>query len=394
MNKLGAGQEPRVDIIQPVKKQYFAGLTCGDFMRQHWQKKPLLARKALPHHAGAVTREDLMDLAQRDDVESRIVRRTGRRWHVRHGPFNRRDLARMPASGWTLLVQGVDQVLPRAARLLRDFAFIPYARLDDMMVSYAAPGGGVGPHVDSYDVFLLQGEGRRRWRISRQRDLALVPGLPLKILRRFTPEREWLVEAGDLLYLPPLCAHEGTARGECITYSIGFRAASAQELGGRFLDFLHDRLELEGMYEDPDLKPTRTPGRIPDPMIARVSSLLEDLRWTREDVIEFVGRDLTEPKPNAVFQRPVPMLQPQTFATRIERAGVRLALRSRMLVHGVRIFLNGESHACRRECAKAMAVLADERHITPPLDASVQARHLLYGWYRAGYIELGTRTGE
>ena len=363
-------------------------------MRQHWQKAPLLARKALPQHEGAVSRDDLIELAQRDDVESRIVSRSGRRWQVQHGPFRRRDLARMPRAGWTLLVQGADQVLPRAALLLRDFAFIPHARLDDVMVSYAAPGGGVGPHVDSYDVFLLQGEGQRRWRISRQRDLALVNDVPLKILRRFVPEREWLVDAGDLLYLPPLCAHEGTAVGECITYSIGFRASSAQELGSRFLDFLHDRLDLEGMYEDPDLRPTNAPGRIPDPMIARVSSMLDALRWTREDIVEFIGRDLTEPKANAVFQRPLPMLRPQPFTAQIRREGFRLAPRSRMLVHGARIFINGDCHTCGRRCAGLMAKLADSRSIEPPIALTAKLQDILFGWYQAGYIEPGAGADE
>ena len=204
----------------------------------------------------------------RDDLESRLVQRQGRRWRVRHGPFGPRELQRLPRSGWTLLVQGVNHALPAAQRLLDAFSFIPYARLDDVMVSYAPAGGGVGPHFDNYDVFLLQGEGRRRWRVSRQRDLELVAGAPLRILRRFRPAREWVLDPGDMLYLPPRCAHDGVAMGGgCITYSIGFRAPDAQELGARFLDYLQDRLRLSGIYEDPGLKPQRHPGRLGDDMV-------------------------------------------------------------------------------------------------------------------------------
>ncbi len=180
-----------------------SGLTPADFLRRHWQKKPLLVRNALPECRGILQREGLFELAAEDSLESRLVQRDGRRWRVRHGPFGPRELKRLPKSGWTLLVQGVDLAVPAARNLLDRFSFIPYARLDDVMVSYAPAGGGVGPHFDNYDVFLLQGEGRRRWRVSRQRDLELVAGAPLKILRRFRPAREWVVDPGDLLYLPP-----------------------------------------------------------------------------------------------------------------------------------------------------------------------------------------------
>ena len=150
-------------------------------MRRHWQKRPLCVPRALTDDAGLIDQDGLFALAQREDVPSRLVMRSGRRWTVRHGPFRRAELKRLPARGWSLLVQGVDQVDARAARLLRRFSFLPYARLDDVMVSYAPPGGGVGPHFDSYDVFLLQGAGRRRWQVSAQRDLALVPDAPLRI---------------------------------------------------------------------------------------------------------------------------------------------------------------------------------------------------------------------
>ena len=372
-----------------MRKNFLGGLSNAEFLRRHWQKKPLLAREALRGSSDIVTRDDLVDLAQRDDVESRIVTSSGGRWHVRHGPFRRRDIARLPREGWTLLVQGVDQVLWQAARLLREFAFIPYARLDDIMVSYAAPGGGVGPHFDSYDVFLLQGSGKRRWRVSRQRDLDLVPGAPLKILQRFRPEDEWLVEPGDLLYLPPRCAHEGVALGACITYSIGFRAPSAQELGARFLEFLQDQLEIDGMYSDPDLQVAARPARIPPEMVRRSAAMLDKLRWTKSDVVRFLGCYLTEPKAQVVFARPKRAATPAEFERRAGADGIRLAPATRMLFQGRRIFVNGESFEPAETAARSCAKLADARELRAPLDLDGEARALLYDWYRAGYIALG-----
>ena len=243
-----------------------ASIEARRFLRDHWQKKPLLVRGAFPECRDIATPAVLFELAARDDMESRLVERGRRGWRVRHGPFERGELKRLPRSGWTLLVQGINHAMPAAQRLLDAFAFIPYARLDDVMASYAPPGGGVGPHFDHYDVFLVQGAGRRRWRISRQRDLALVAGAPLRILRRFRAAREWILETGDVLYLPPRCAHDGVAIDDCITYSVGFRAPRAQELAAGFLDDLQERIRLPGIYEDPGLRPAAHPARLDDVM--------------------------------------------------------------------------------------------------------------------------------
>jgi 50S ribosomal protein L16 3-hydroxylase len=372
-----------------MKKKFLAGLECAQFMRRHWQKQMLYVRDALPEHVEAVTRDDLFALAQRDDVESRVIRYAKGRWRVERGPFERRDLRQLPRTGWTLLVQGVDQRLTRAARVLREFSFIPYARLDDMMVSYAAPGGGVGPHFDSYDVFLLQGQGSRRWRVGRQADLALARDAPLRILRRFKPQHEWTLTAGDLLYLPPQWAHDGVALDHCITYSIGFRALSAQELATRFLEFLQDRIELEGMYADPDLECTRRPGHIPPEMIARLTAMADRVRWSRRDVALFAGCYLTEPKPNVTFVRPTKALQKGAFLREARTGGLALALASRMLVHGTSVFINGEMHAADAQARRVLAPFADNRELRVAGRIDGAAAQLLYDWYRAGYIELG-----
>lgn len=363
------------------------GLDPPTFLRRHWQRRPLLVRGALPGFRGLAAPAALRRLAARDDVESRIVTRGGGRWRVALGPFPAATWRRAPPRDWTLLVQGLDLHLDAGRALLDVFAFIPHARLDDLMVSYAAPGGGVGPHFDSYDVFLLQGEGRRRWRVSAQRDLELVPGAPLKILRRFRAEQEWVLEPGDLLYLPPRYAHEGTALDECTTYSIGFRAPSHRELAVEFLGFLQDRLDLPGMYSDPGLPPQRHPAHIPDAMLARFAATLARVRWSRRDVAEFAGVFLSELKPTVFFDPPARPLPLARFRAAAARRGLELDRRSRMLTRGARVYLNGEAHTVRGAAARAVQHLADRRRLAPGA-LSGELAGVLYPWYRAGYIRL------
>ena len=373
-----------------MTKTRLAGLTLAEFLHRHWQKKPLLVRNALPGCSDILQREGLFELAARDDLESRLVRRAGGRWSVRHGPFSPRELNRLPKSGWTLLVQGVDLAVPAARALLDRFSFIPYARLDDVMVSYAPAGGGVGPHFDNYDVFLLQGEGRRRWCVSRQRDLELVAGAPLRILRRFRPAREWVLGPGDLLYLPPRCAHDGVAMaGGCITYSIGFRAPGAQELGARFLDYLQDHLRLSGIYEDPGLRPQRHPARLGDGMVRKVRGFLQGIRWDGSDVARFLGCHLTEPKAHVVIPRPARPLSARAFAARAARDGVGLAAQTRMLFRGRTLFINGEACEAGAAAARLLAHLADCRSLPARSRIDPESARLLYQWYRAGYICSG-----
>ena len=374
-----------------MTKIRLAGLTVAEFLHGHWQKKPLLARDALSGPGDFPRRDELFELAAREDLESRLVIRDGRRWRVRHGPFTARTLARLGNGKWSLLVQGVDHALPAAERLLRQFAFIPYARLDDVMVSYAPPGGGVGPHFDSYDVFLLQGAGRRRWRIGPIHHRELLPDAPLRILRRFRPRREWVLHPGDMLYLPPHYGHDGVALTDCITVSIGFRAPGAQELGARFLEFLQDRLKLEGQYEDPDLAFQRRPAAIAPAMVRKARRMLQAIRWDGRDVANFLGCHLTEPKAHVVFARPTRPLTARGFAAAALRHGLRLAPATRMLFHGNTIFVNGESRAVERGAAQALTGLADRRELAPGSRLQRQAVQTLYEWYRAGYILLGDR---
>ncbi|HKW80250.1 MAG TPA: cupin domain-containing protein [Casimicrobiaceae bacterium] len=362
------------------------GLTPEAFLRRYWQKRPLLVRSAVADCKNLFSRAALVGLACRDDVESRLVLRERGRWSLSHGPFRAAHLRALPPRGWTLLVQGVNLHLAAGDALLRRFGFIPYARLDDLMVSVAAPGGGVGPHFDAYDVFLLQGSGRRRWRLSRQRDLALVPGRPLKILARFRPDAECTLAPGDMLYLPPGCAHDGVALDAGTTCSIGFRAPSAQELATGFLDWLRDDIALEGRYADPGLRPTREPALIGSAMRERCAEILRRLRWDRTRTDLFLGCHLTEPKPAVLFAPPRRPLTARAFAAAARR-GVRLDQRTQLLYDDRSMFINGAAISRPRGASRALERLANARRLGAG-DVPATAIGLLYGWYRDGCLHL------
>jgi 50S ribosomal protein L16 3-hydroxylase len=377
-------------------KGLLGGLSASVFLRKYWQKKPLLVRQAVDGFQGLLSRAELFSLAGRSDVESRLVRHGRGRWTLAQGPFRAAELKRLPARDWTLLVQGVNLHVAAADVLLRRFAFIPYARLDDVMVSYAVPGGGVGPHVDSYDVFLLQGEGRRRWQVgckmNRQRDQAIDPSLPVKILTRFRPEAEYTLNAGDMLYLPPAYAHNGVAVGLCTTYSIGFRAPSAQELGTAFLDWMRDSITLEGHYADPSLAPATEPARIDPGMRKRCSAMLAGVRWSDAMVSRFLGCYLSEPKPSVFFEPPSHPLGLTAFRSAAARRGISLDPRALLLYDSRNVFLNGVTLESVGQSGTVIKRLANARHLSganfagPTRAAGVA---LFHRWYRDGFLHLG-----
>lgn len=364
------------------------GLSPREFLERHWHKTPMLARQAIPGFLGLLTVSEIKRLATRPDVQSRLVRRQGKRWELRHGPFRPIDFKTLPDKNWTLLVQEVNHWLPEGEALLQQFDFIPHARLDDLMVSYAAPGGGVGPHFDSYDVFLLQGYGERCWEIAQSDDQELLPDSDLKLLRRFTPQERWDLEAGDMLYLPPHWAHNGVAITECLTYSIGFRAPTYQEWVEAFLDHLRDTLQVEGRYADPDLRLRRHPGEIPPDLIRQIQRMLRrELRWTGREVVECVGKSLSEPKPHLYFEAPDEDLSPDGFAVLACRRGLRLDPRSRLLLAGDQVYCNGERLPGTAMPRRAWRELADERQLAPE---RVQAAMLplLFPLWQAGWIKF------
>ena len=376
----------RVDARTPL----LGGLSPAQFMRRHWGRRPLLVRGAWPGLVPPLTRARLFALAADANVESRFVRRQGRTWEVRHGPLPRRSLPPLSQPGWTVLVQGLDLHLDAARALVEPFRFVPEARFDDLMISWAAESGGVGPHVDAYDVFLLQVQGRRRWRVGRVADTTCVEGLPLRILRRFEPEHEWVLEPGDLLYLPPLWGHDGVAvGGACMGCSVGFRTPEAGALAGELLQRLGDEDEGARHYRDAGQEASRQPGLVPPALTAFARQAVQRRLVEPGALEQALGEVLTEPKPRVWFA-------PDAGSCPSLAAGVRLDRRSRMLYDDRRVFLNGESFRVAGRDARLMRRLADAR----ALDAAAcgklsgQAQQLVLEWLADGWLQAGVQVGD
>lgn len=370
-----------MDIEQPLA--LLAGMSPANFMRRHWQKKPLLVRQAWPGVRPPISRSALFELAGREGTEARLLSQFDGRWRLRHGPFARRSLPATTKPGWTLLVQGLDLHVRAAHQMLSQFRFVPEARLDDLMISYASADGGVGPHLDSYDVFLLQVHGRRRWRIGPVKDASLVDGLPVKILQNFEPTDEWVLEPGDMLYLPPRWGHDGVAMDECMTCSIGFRASTASDLVQQLLPRLAEDIEAparDPLYRDASQPATAEPGRVPETLrsfaLAALSRVLDDPRA----LDRALGSLISEPKPQVWFDA--------GMALPDEPVAIALDQRSRMVYDTHHVFINGEAFVASGRDARLMQQLADQRRLMAADFArlSEDARSLLSDWAEAGWL--------
>src|SRR5450830_827317 len=363
-------------------------ITPAQFLRDYWHKKPLVIRQAIPGFKPLLSVEALAELATHDHVESRLVTAGGGHWDMQTGPLE--ALPSPQQKEWTLLVQGVNLHDAKADALLRQFRFIPDARLDDLMVSFATDGGGVGPHFDSYDVFLLQAQGQRRWQISPQKDLSLVEALPLKILSKFEAAEEFVLEPRDMLYLPPHYAHDGVAIGDCQTYSIGFRAPAYQELGEAFLQFMADSIDLPGRYADPALTPAKHPAQLPEELLSQVTDEINKMRFTDDDITIFLGEYLSEPKASVFFDPAEKSLTPARFAQAANKRGLKLSRKTQMLYRGKHVFINGESFGVGRADKALLSVLADERRLDKSAlqHASADVMEAFHNWYEDGWLEL------
>jgi 50S ribosomal protein L16 3-hydroxylase len=364
-----------------------AGLSPQQFMKRHWQKRPLLIRQAIPGFVPPVDRQALFALATQPDVESRLIAQRAAQgghagaWQLKHGPFQPRQLPPQKRPGWTLLVQGVDLHVPTVHALMQQFRFVPDARLDDIMISWASEQGGVGPHVDSYDVFLLQAHGRRRWRIAPPGDRSLVPNLPVKILAQFAPTEEFVLEPGDMLYLPPNWGHDGVAdSGDCMTYSIGFRVPQRGGLAGELVQRMAENMEDETLYRDPQQTATDTPAQLPDGLLAFAQNAVQRLLADRDSLQAALGEVMTEPKPTVWFAA--------TGDGSDLRQGVVLDARSRMLYDARHIYINGESFRAAGADARLMQRLANQRQLSAKdlARASEGALELLAEWCSAGWL--------
>ncbi|KTB63482.1 cupin [Pseudomonas fluorescens] len=282
-----------------IPLQLLGGITAREFLRDYWQRKPLLIRQAIPDFESPIDADELAGLALEEEVESRLVIEHGERpWELRRGPFAEDAFSTLPEREWTLLVQAVDQFVPEVAELLEQFRFLPSWRIDDVMISFAAPGGSVGPHFDNYDVFLLQAQGKRNWKIGQMcsSESPLLQHADLRILAEFEESAEWVLEPGDMLYLPPRLAHFGIAEDDCMTYSVGFRAPSAAEVLTHFTDFLSQYLTDEERYTDADAQPVSDPHQIQSDALDRLKSLLAEHMSDERMLLTWFGQFMTEPR--------------------------------------------------------------------------------------------------
>ena len=365
----------------------WGALTPAQFMSRHWQQRPLLVRQAFPGLTPLLDRAALFDLAGHADVESRLIRHDGqgKGWTVTQGPFTRRQIPSPKTPHWTVLVQGVDLHHDGVSELMRAFRFAGEARLDDLMISYASDGGGVGPHLDNYDVFLLQAHGVREWRIGPVTQARWRAGVPLKLLHRFKPTEVVQLHPGDMLYLPPGYGHDGVAVGpDCMTYSIGFRAPTQGELAHHILQRHLESDETDELahglrYSDAGMKPLATPGRIPPALQAFGLQSVAALLDQPEALRLAMGEVLTEPKPRVWFRA----------RARARLGACQLDRQSRMLWDDTHVFLNGEAWRVKGEDARLLRALADARHLSfaQVRSASPELQALLLDWLKQGWLQ-------
>ncbi len=350
-------------------------LTIQTFLKRYWQKSPRLIRQAFPDIISPISPNELAGLSCEPGVESRLVIKTRKKpgWLVRHGPFKTADFKTLPEKNWTLLVHDSDKHLPELADVLENFHFIPSWRIDDLMISYAVDGGSVGPHVDSYDVFLLQVQGQRRWCITQKQLMPLVKqGLELSLVRSFRPQHEWLLNPGDMLYLPPGVAHHGTAVGECMTFSIGMRAPADVEMLADLDAWLIKRTDMKARYTDPGLLPaTSDPGQIRSKTRAKIRKRVRDaLHMDNDGLDEWFGCFITEPKPWLAPGTPRRRLTPETLKAQLTKHGKLLRNRAISMLwcaagsRQIKLFSNGHCHVLPAGFADFARMLCSQRIYT------------------------------
>lgn len=341
------------------------GLSASEFLRDYWQKKPLVIRQAFPGFQSPVSQDELAGLACEEAVESRIVMENdaGKPWQLHNGPFSPERFSDMPDQDWTLLVQGLDHWVPEIADLLEHFRFIPNWRLDDIMASYAPKGGSVGPHYDMYDVFLLQAQGHRRWTFGGHCDHTSprVDGTPLRILSSWDGEETVTLEPGDMLYLPPGVGHHGVAEEDCITLSVGFRSLTIDDVLTGYTDYLSQQGTATEHLEDPELQPQENPGTIGNEIIDKLDTIIREQLGDRRKLAQWFGQYTTAPKSLDIV---VPAEEPAESADLAEaiRAGEQLRWNegSRFAYHELEnetaLFVDGEQYLLKGD-ARPLAPL-------------------------------------
>ncbi|MGE7136432.1 JmjC domain-containing protein [Luteibacter sp. NPDC031894] len=379
--------EVRGSASQPL------GMSATQFLRDCWQKRPLLIRNAFPDFQPPIQPDDLAGLACEEGVLARLIVHDEKRdrWTVKNGPLEEAEFGKTPKRDWTLLVQDVDKWDADVAALLDHFAFLPSWRLDDIMVSYAEDGGGVGAHVDQYDVFLLQGVGERHWAISDDPDAPLDfrDDVELKQLKVFEPTHEWLLEPGDMLYLPPGVPHDGVAIGNCMTISIGMRAPSQAELTGDLADFLAERMPEELRYTDPDLAPAKRAGEIDNAALNRLRQALPFAASLDRDLLaDWFGRFITRYR-NAQMAAAPPKATTEAALDKALAAGAALVRHPYARMAWVKgrkdatLYVSGQAYTCPPDLAER---LAGERELTLERAPTPAEKNLLLALVNEGHL--------
>jgi 50S ribosomal protein L16 3-hydroxylase len=349
------------------RKNHILGKISNDvFLKKYWQKKPLLIRDAIKNFKSPITEKDLFRIAQNENAISRLIEFKRGIWQVKYGPFKKLDLPKKINTPWTILVQNMNHHLPFAESFLNLFKFIPYARLDDLMVSFATKKGSVGPHFDSYDVFLFQAKGEREWKISEQKKFSLDKKSAIKIITNFKVKNTWVLKPGDLLYLPPNVGHWGVSQSDdCLTYSIGFRAPGTFEIQSKFLDFIQDNLitNKNDLYRDPNLNLQKNPAEINSNMIKKIQRIVNQLRWNTNSINNFIGQLLTEPIEGAVFETSKSMTA-EVFIKDLIKKPLKLNPKTRMLFIKNNFFINGELIEADKKSIMYLKQLANNREIS------------------------------
>lgn len=356
----------------------FGDIGVERFLAEYWQRKPLLIRQAFPNFESPIEPNELAGLSLEEEVESRLILKDGTHpWELRRGPFPDDTYSQLPERDWTLLVQAVDQFIPEVADLLDQFRFLPSWRIDDIMISYAAPGGGVGPHYDNYDVFLLQGHGKRRWRVGQHCTVEspLLDHPDLRILAEFECQDEWVLEPGDMLYIPPGIAHDGIAETDCMTISVGFRAPSYQEVLVHFTDYLAHHLSDDQRYTDAGTRLPEDPAAIDQAAVDRLQQKVLELVSDKEALATWFGRHMTEAKYPELAQAyagdPEPLMEALDEGVGLcTNPSVRLAY-WQAKDGSLRLFANGEHCVVGGSLLPLVQLICNQRSL--PAD-------LLLGW--------------
>lgn len=359
------------------------------FLRDYWQKKPLLIRNAFPDFIPPVSAEELAGLALEEEIESRLIIQSddGADWQLQHGPFEEEIFSTLPEKNWTLLVQSVDHWLPEAAEFVSQFNFIPSWRLDDLMISYAADGGGVGPHYDNYDVFLVQASGTRRWEVGGiyGEDSPRRPDTPVMILPEWQPEESWDLNPGDMLYLPPRVGHNGFGVGDdCMTYSIGFRAPSHQEIFEGLANHIATLSKAEDRYSDPDLTAQPNPGEITPAAVQQVSEILNSYLNQPGALSRWFGQLMTEPKnPEQNVDQNIEMRSDEIKDLLTDQVPLSRTEGSRLAFHqedgNMVLFYDGEVHNCSEAQHELAQQLCGELYLeqVEPTEENIQLLSIL-----------------